>query len=273
MLYLRARLNRWLRRRKAAAALCHRVLTLADDGKAHRLLAELELPGPDYLSVLDSVHRFLKPLTYLEIGVARGDSLRLARDETYTVGIDPTPRLKCVLRARQCVFHETSDEFFARRDVIAELGGHRIQMAFIDGMHRFEFALRDFANIETFSAPDAVIFVHDCYPLNARTASREQTTVFWSGDVWRLVLLLKKHRPDLRLHTIATAPTGLAVISGLDPRSRLIQDNLSELIAEAMAIDFGTIADHRAEALNLIPNDWSGIRELLGGCRGYLPAV
>ncbi len=263
ILYFRARLNRWLRRKDATEALCHRALTLSDDGKAYRLLAELELPGPDYLSILDNAHRLLKPMTYLEIGVARGDSLRLARNETYAVGIDPNPRLKRGLHPRQRVFHETSDEFFARRDVIEVLGGRRIQMAFIDGMHRFEFALRDFANIEASSAPGAVIFVHDCYPLNAKTATREQRTAFWSGDVWRLVMLLKKYRPDLRLHTIAMPPTGLAAISGLNPQSRLVPDNLSELVAEGLAIDFSTIADCKAEALSLIPNHWRGIRRLL----------
>jgi hypothetical protein len=266
-LYFRARLNHWLWRKEAAAAFCHRVLTLGDDGRAYRLLAELKLPGPDYLAVLGSIHRFLRPITYFEIGVARGESLRLARSETYTVGIDPCPRLKYALRTRQRVFRETSDEFFAKHDVIAAFGGRPIQMAFIDGMHQFEFALRDFANIEKSSAPEAVIFVHDCYPLDEKTAARQQTTTFWSGDVWRLVVVLKKHRPDLCLHTIGTPPTGLAVISGLNPRSRLIQDNLSELITEGLAIDFSAVADCKAEALNLVPNDWGHIRRILDSTR------
>lgn len=111
----------------------------------------------------------------------------------------------------------------------------------------------------------AVIFVHDCYPLNAKTATREQRTAFWSGDVWRLVMLLKKYRPDLRLHTIGTPPTGLAAISGLNPQSRLVPDNLSELVAEGLAIDFSTLAECKAEALSLIPNHWSNIRGLLVG--------
>ena len=41
------------------------------------------------------------------------------------------------------LFPQTSDEFFARNDVGAELGGLPVDLAFIDGMHHFEFALRD----------------------------------------------------------------------------------------------------------------------------------
>ena len=102
--------------------------------------------------------------------------------------------------------------FFAHHDVGALFGGARIELAFIDGMHRFEFALRDFAAVERLADRQATILVHDCYPLDRRTAERVRSTVFWSGDCWRLILALKKHRPDLAINTIATAPTGLAVV-------------------------------------------------------------
>src|SRR5258706_5348979 len=52
------------------------------------------------------------------------------------------------------------------------------------------------------------------------TAARERVDAFWSGDVWKLVPCLKKYRPDLSIHTIASAPTGLPVIRNLDPASR-----------------------------------------------------
>jgi hypothetical protein len=215
------------------------------------------------MTVLERVHHVLRPATYLEIGVARGDSLQLAGPETYVIGVDPTPRLRRALGQRQRVFAETSDEFFANHDVTAEFAGNLVRMAFIDGMHRFEFSLRDFANIERFCAPDSVVFVHDCYPLDAQTAARQQATAFWSGDVWRLVMLLKKHRPDLRVHTIAAPPTGLAMITGLNPQSRLIQDNFAEFVAEGLATDFSAIAHCKPAALNLFPNEWRQIRTLL----------
>jgi hypothetical protein len=260
---MRARVNHWLGRDEASAALCQRALAVRDDGRVYRYLAGLELPGEDYLRVLARMHAYLRPATYLEIGVARGDSFRLPHSSTRAIGIDPAPRVPYRLAAHQTLFAQTSDEFFATRDVIAELGGQRLEMAFIDGMHHFEFALRDFANLEALCAPRAVIFVHDCHPLDARSSAREQVTRFWSGDVWRLIALLKRHRPDLGIHTLATAPTGLGMITGLSPGARFTSEQLAALTAEGLALDFADIAARKAEALNVFPNDWVKIRALL----------
>jgi len=262
-LYYRARLNRWLGRDPAVAELCRRALEYCDYTRAYRLLAQTELPGEDYFQVLARVHQHVRPATYVEIGVARGRSLRLVGPQTQTLGVDPQPSVEGPLGPRQRVFAQTSDEFFARHDVIAELGGRRVRMAFIDGMHHFDFALRDFANLEPLCDPDSLIFVHDCYPIDARSASREQTTAFWSGDIWRLIVLLKRHRPDLAIHTIGTPPTGLGLITHLDPRSGWLRAHLPELIAEGMACDLASIARDKAAALNLFPNDWPKLRALL----------
>jgi hypothetical protein len=261
-LYYRARLNRWIGRRRAAAALCRRALGWCDYGRAHRLLAELELPGEDYLRVLARVHQELNPATYLEVGVARGDSLALAMPRTRAIGIDPAPRLKGSLGPNQQVFAETSDEFFSRRNARAELGGP-LAMAFIDGMHHFDFALRDFVHLEPLCEPSSLIFVHDCYPLDEQTATREQRTAFWSGDVWRLIVLLKRHRPDLAIHTIGAPPTGLGLITRLDPAARTLRERLPELIAEGLSMSFDAIARSKPESLNLFPNDWESLRALL----------
>jgi hypothetical protein len=261
-LYYRARLNRWIGRRRAAAALCRRALAWCDYSRAHRLLAELELPGEDYLRVLARVHQDLRPATYLEIGVARGDSLALAMPQTRAIGIDPAPRLKVAPGPNQQVFAETSDEFFSRRDARAELGGP-LRMAFIDGMHHFDFALRDFVHLEPICEPDSLIFVHDCYPLDERTATREQQTAFWSGDVWRLIVLLRKYRPDLDIRTIGTPPTGLGLITRLDPTTRSLRERLPALIEEGLSLSFDAIAHSKAQALNLFPNEWGRLRTLL----------
>jgi hypothetical protein len=147
--------------------------------------------------------------------------------------------------------------------VPALLGGKPLNMAFIDGMHHFEYALRDFINIEPLSTPDSLVFVHDCFPIDARSAARDQATGFWSGDIWRLIVLLKQYRPDLAIHTIGTPPTGLGLITRLDPRSTVLRSRLPELIAAGMALDFSAIATRRPEALNLMPYDWPRVRQLL----------
>jgi len=255
-------------RMSAAIAGCRAALRLDPNyTPAHILLAAIDLPGEDYFRVLGRIHAHLRPRTYVEIGVSTGDSIRLVGPETRALGVDPQPEIAFELAPNVKIFAQTSDDFFARNDVRAELGGLPIDLAFIDGMHHFEFALRDFMNIEPLCAPGSTILIHDVYPLDERTAARERVTGFWSGDIWRLVLLLRKHRPDLVVHTIGATPTGLAVVRNLDPKSTYIRDHLDALIAEYLAVDFGVLADGKAERLALFPNDWARIAGLLGAPR------
>ncbi len=235
----------------------------ADFRPAHVLLMNIHLAGENYFIMLQRLHEYLRPATYIEIGVFRGWSLELVHPDTQVLGVDPNPVLEKPFRPNHRIFAETSDDFFAGHDVKAELGGRPVELAFIDGMHRFEFALRDFINIERLCTPDSVILVHDCYPLDEATATRERNTTFWSGDVWRFMLALKKYRPDLLINTIGTPPTGLGVILNLDPQSRVLSDKLDAITAEFMATEFSVLQDRKPEALNLIANDWATVQQLL----------
>ena len=246
-----------------ARELCKAISENSDFRPAHVLLSNMNMRGETYFAVLKRIHEHLKPATYLEIGVFRGESLQIVHPDTIALGIDPAPQLIQQAGPNQHIFAETSDAFFANRDVLAELGGRRIDLAFIDGMHQFDFALRDFINIERFSSPNSVILVHDCFPIDYQTARRHRATCFWSGDIWRLILLLRKYRPDLAVHTITTPPTGLGMIFNLDPASRVLSDNLDRIVAEYLSLDYATIEDRKHELLNACPNEWPGIEALL----------
>jgi len=252
--------------RNQAAQFCERALELEPDlADAHAILGGLFMHGEDYFQVLQRLHRHLRPRSYVEIGVAEGRSLGLVQPGTIALGVDPQPVIASPLPQGVRVFSETSDGFFASHDVRAELGGIPVDLALIDGMHHFEYALRDFINLERLCGPDSTILIHDCFPYNRVTAERERLLVFWSGDVWRLVVLLKKYRPDLDIHTIATPPTGLCMVRRLDPASRVLQDNLDRICAEFLALDYGFLEKDRAAELNLFPNDWEKILALVSG--------
>jgi len=262
-LFRRARLQRWLGRRGAALALCRQAVERADYSRAYTLMSQLALPGEDYFHVLARIHRHLRPHTYLEIGVSRGDSLECVLPGTQVIGIDPQPNLARTPPANVALYAETSDDFFARYSARAELGGQPVELAFIDGMHHFEYALRDFINVERACSSTSVILIHDCYPLDERTARREQTTGFWSGDIWRLLLLLRTERSDLTVRTIATRPTGLGLILNPNPASSVLADRLDELIAQYLAKDFSVLGTAKAQLLGLLENRWPVIRALL----------
>lgn len=248
-----------------AARECGETALKLDPGfePAHSFLSNLSLPGPFYLNVISMFHSELRPRTYLEIGVESGQSITLVQPETRAIGIDPEPRISHPLGPNTSIHATTSDAYFFGHDVRAELGGLPIDLAFIDGMHQFEFALRDFINIERHSSPQSTILIHDCYPLNRLTAERERQTTFWSGDIWRLILLLRKYRPDLSVNVIAAAPTGLGVIRRLDPGSRVLHEHLDEIVREFLALDYSVLDTDKAGMLALHPNDWEKVKAIL----------
>jgi hypothetical protein len=227
------------------------------------MLAELEFPGEDYFRVLARIHEHLKPATYLEIGVDQGLSFEIIRPETLALGVDPNPRLLKPLGPCQRVFAQTSDEFFEQCDVISELGGKTVDLAFIDGMHQMEFALRDFINVEKYCSADSIILIHDVYPIDATSAARERASLFWSGDIWRLILILKKYRPDLTVNVIAARPTGLAIVQNLDPHSGVLAERQHEIIDEFLALDISVLDGRKDDMLNRFPNDWASITRLI----------
>jgi predicted O-methyltransferase YrrM len=236
----------------------------AEQRRAHQRMARLELPGPDYLQSLAAIHALVKPRTYLEIGVAKGHTLALAGPLTRAIGVDPEPVLAQPPAANARVYALTSDEFFAHTDVTREFGGLPVDLAFIDGMHLFDFALRDFIAVERLCARESAVLVHDTYPLDSITAGRERTTHFWSGDIWRLVLALKKYRPDLSIQTIAAAPTGLTLIRGLDPASNVLSAQRDAIIEEFRALEFDAIENDKPAVLNVVANDPANISRLFG---------
>ena len=250
---------------KVALEYCGRLRGVAPQLDVTDLLeARIRFSGEHYLEVMARILDAVKPRTYVEIGVEHGTSLRLVPAPTRAIGIDPEPKLAGPLAPNQKVFAQTSDAFFAEHDVRAELGGLPIDLAFIDGMHQFEYALRDFYNLERYCTRGSTILLDDCYPLNRETAERERRREFWSGDIWRLILLLKKYRPQLAIHIVATPPCGLTIVRGLDPDSRFLREHHDELCAEFLAIDYGFLEDDMAGKLNLFPNDWARVRALLG---------
>ncbi len=234
----------------------------ADVNSAHLLLATLELRGVYYVEILARIHQVLRPRTYVEIGVFKGKSIVLARPETDAIGIDPEPRPVVELGPRCRIVAMTSDAYFAGHDLTAELGGRPVDLALIDGMHRCEFALRDFANLERHCTPGSTILMHDGHPLDEITSARERTTTFWTGDTWRAVLALRKYRPDLSVQTLASPPSGLTVVRRLDPASRVLAERMAEIEADMHAMDFGILRGAKAEMLGVVPADLDAIDAL-----------
>lgn len=250
---------------RARALLLEVLERFPDFPGAQGALASFCLPGPPYRDVLRRLHELVRPRTYLEIGVETGATLAFAKNAERALGIDPdaSKLRRELLPACARVFHETSDAFFARHTRAQALGPHHVDLAFIDGMHWFEYALRDFINVEAWASPGSVIVLHDCLPLFPLTASRERKTKFWVGDVWKVVEILRKHRPELSVKIVATAPSGLCVVRGLDPSSRVLRDRLDELVERYRDLPYPEPALATPTGFELVPPTEAGLREAL----------
>lgn len=230
-------------------------------------LARLLFPGPTYREVLAFLHQRLQPRTYLEIGVEFGLTLRLSERSERAVGVDPNPRPRHRLPPHTRVFAERSDDFFSahsRQDIFGE---HWVDLAFIDGMHRFEYVLRDFCNVEAWCAPSATVILHDCLPVAPISAERERQTQFWVGDTWKALECLLECRPDLRILLIPCYPSGLVLIQNVNPESRVLSEQLPSLEERYMSAPYPYAPGVRPEHYTIIDNSFAALEAALSPAR------
>lgn len=199
--------------------------------------------GPrHYFERLPELHSEIQPAAYLEIGTESGASLSMARCPS--VAVDPAFDLRSGALDGKSVIHlfqQTSDDFFASN--ILDKLELIFDLAFLDGMHLFEYLLRDFINTESKMSRDGVVLLHDCVPWNGLICERtwdKSRTRSWTGDVWKLVPILKEWRPDLDVQVTPYAPTGLVEIRNLDPENTTLVEAYDEIVAQYMELTLET---------------------------------
>jgi hypothetical protein len=148
------------------------------------------------------------------------------------LGIDPNFRIDKELHTEVQLYKTTSDEYFSRDDPLAPVHGQPFDLAFIDGLHIFEFSLRDLINAERYSRPRSVIVFDDILPRSVAEASRVPTGGSWTGDIYHMIPVLERYREDLLVVLVDIAPTGLMLLLNLDPTNSALTDNYDEILAE-----------------------------------------
>jgi glycosyltransferase involved in cell wall biosynthesis len=214
--------------------------TNLDKSEASPFWSIADHAGLDYISLLAQIHRQLNPKSYLEIGTRTGDTLALAACPS--IAVDPHFQInRDIIGNKQlcCLFQMKSDDFFLNHDPRAIIG-KPIDLAFIDGFHMFEFALRDFINIERFARPNSIVLLDDCIPTDAYVARRtSESRIFldasrhpnwWAGDVWKVVLILKQYRPDIKICAFNAPETGVVAVTNLDPESDILKRSYFDIV-------------------------------------------
>lgn len=211
--------------------------------------------GVKYYKFFSALHSKMLFDWYMEIGCRRGRSLGPVRSKT--IAVDPFFQIESNIigtKPALHVFQVTSDDFFASK--FLAMNKIKLGVSFLDGMHLFEFLLRDFMCTEASSDPNGVIMLHDCVPYNVGMTVRDLDNLpkgAWTGDVWKLLPVLKKYRPDLIVRVVDCSPTGLVLISNLSPKNTVLLKNYKAICKEYINItieDFGV--QNFGDSLNMI---------------------
>lgn len=146
--------------------------------------------------------------TYLEIGVERGTNFLQIR-APHKLAVDPHFKIPGGHKDGVGVHYveTTSDEFFEKHSHLIQ---GKIDVAFIDGLHTYEQALKDVENVLKFLADDGVIVMHDCLPTSEAEAckyehdakSHPEFKNAWTGDVYKTIMDLKAHHNDLEVFVV-----------------------------------------------------------------------
>ncbi len=202
---------------------------------------EENFTGVYYSSMLSQISQSLRPYRYLEVGVRDGANLAGIHCSN-AIGVDPAFCIRHNVAANKTIGVElyamTSDAFFSRGENYVKSRG-LVDLAFLDGLHQWEFLLRDFYNTEANSKSNATIFLHDCIPGNREMTERKHNpndrkdktkASWWTGDVWKLLPVLAEFRKDLRVTYFDCPPTGLVAVNKLNPASNELKARYYEIV-------------------------------------------
>ena len=187
---------------------------------------------------INSLARSFDARTYLEIGVDGGDTFLNVQIGQRT-GVDPNFRfdVESARDATTSLHQMTSDEFFTQRRP-----SETFDIVFIDGLHRFEQVVRDFANAISHTSARSVILFDDTKPGDVYSAlpDVEATMRFrhaagisspsWHGDVFKVIFYLHDFWPSLNYRTLTGSGNTQTLVwrSGSEPRT-LRLNNLEQI--------------------------------------------
>ena len=162
-------------------------------------------------SRLNHIAKISQAQRYLEIGVARGETIE-AIDVKYRVGVDPSPLFRVDFLPENLIFFRmNSDDFFYR------FTGKPFQLIFIDGLHEAKQAYRDVMNAFKILDERGFILLDDVWPTDyasslpsIKKSNREKKIAGvshrrWYGDVFKVLSALNYFYPEINIQVIGNS--------------------------------------------------------------------
>jgi len=112
------------------------------------------------------------------------------------------------------LFQEKSDQFFEKS--LQRFPEIKCELGFIDGMHLFEYALKDFINLNKISSLNSVFLFHDPMPWSYEMVTRNFESLpqnaAWVGDIWKLITIFIELGMKDQVSVLTSAPSGLLAV-------------------------------------------------------------
>lgn len=144
-----------------------------------------------YRKFLEFLSSSLQPESYLEIGLAAGQTFqRLIPHCKKLRGVDPAPPRLSELPRKCELFAMSSNEYFRLHP------GDTYDLVFVDGLHEHQQVLRDIRNCLSCLKPNGLIAVHDTFPTTPAMTDPNQC-----GDTYKAMVELRADR-SLELLTL-----------------------------------------------------------------------
>jgi hypothetical protein len=86
---------------------------------------------------------------------------------------------------------------------------------------------------------------------------------FHTGDVWKTLLIIARNRPDLNICIFPAWPSGVALITGLNSKSGVLEQNFSILVEQYRPMHFSDYALTARELPAHAPLKKSAVKEFL----------
>jgi hypothetical protein len=163
------------------------------------------------VDILRQLHHALRPRTYLQLGSRQPERIELAACATVLVDREPElPQDALAEKPWLKYYATTSDAFFADERPEDVFDGQPVDLAIIDGVLSLNQLVRDLHEIERWSHERtiAAVFVEN---------GREALLSHYAA-------LARMHRPDLRVHRVASDPAPVLLVTAFDPNSNADAD-------------------------------------------------
>jgi hypothetical protein len=153
--------------------------------------------------------------TYLEVGVAQGLTFEQVRVEQRWA-VDPNPQFDQIELPKGVVFKRLeSDSFFEQIEP-----EQKFDVVFLDGLHTWQQTYKDLMNTLGHSYPHTIVVIDDVVPDDALAAIPDWDEALrrkdaagitdgrWQGDVFKVLLIVQDHHPELEFCVVGKSEVG-----------------------------------------------------------------